>query len=221
MNWRCHWTRRSQYRKSLFYNCCCSKTQNLHAADTSQRLHLSPSICLFVNNSTISYLLFPQVTIYTTSSPNIQELLYTRALSHRLHHTDMHCSLTGCRERTNQHISTRHHKRCLSLSLSVLLHSEMMKHNYWTNLTMRNLGVFPIVLSLFHYIVWALVNCMRRPFHYHSLQKKKHNGFLKHIQHWAIISGWRFTLLSLSMMKWDPALSSSLCPQFRKKNSAR
>lgn len=85
----------------------------------------------------------------------------------------------------------------------------MIKHNYWTSLPVRDLGVFPrycsVDLSSFHYIVWVHVNRMRRLFHYKAEERNLHNGFVKQIQRPAIISGRRFTLLSHKMTRWDPA----------------
>lgn len=64
----------------------------------------------------------------------------------------------------------------------------------------KGLGSVSYIMSLFHYIVRALSLWFTA-----EEEINLHNGFLKHIQHWAIISGWRFTLWSHNMTRWDPA----------------
>lgn len=82
----------------FFTSAAAAKPQPQPTEDKMTQLQVLTHICLFVNNSAVSYLLLPQMTTYknytcTESSKN-------------LYHSDMHCSLSIWLESTNQHIST-------------------------------------------------------------------------------------------------------------------
>lgn len=122
----------SLHRKhpNIRFKCCCSKTQHFRCRSDKAD---SPTIrFVFAPTTTISYLLFAQMTVYLQ-----RERVQT---SRCLHHTDVHRLICKRCRSANQHIFTRLTENCW-FSFYILLHSEMIKHNFWTNLITRDSGV--------------------------------------------------------------------------------
>lgn len=149
--WLCKWEkwdwrfqmkwRHSQHWKSFFL----LLQQNTTSPNSSSSSLNFLSTFVFLSTTTPSATFcFLKWQFTPRLPPTHKNHTHTESSQH-LYHTGMRCSLSGRLESTNQHVSTHVN---IYFCLYIQLDAAMIKHNYGTNLTMRDLGVFPICCAL-------------------------------------------------------------------------
>lgn len=164
-------------RKSFFKSAASAKHKTFTAADRRQ----NDTASVFTSHSSFCQQQHHELPFVSSNDNSLDFFLHCTRTTHTLSHPTLVSNWHALfiKRVVGKYKSAHFHSHhCGHLFLSFYLAAYRDDKTQLPNKP-HNKGLGSVsyilycVLSSFHYIVWSLVNSMRRPFHYDSLQKKK------------------------------------------------